>query len=259
MQIKKSLLSLCGLLFVGGLIAATQSWPVHSMERPNPTPITPGNEVGAAPSDAIVLFDGSDLSKWASTKANEDAATWKVENGYFEAVPKAGSITTRDSFGSCQLHIEWRTPTAAEMTGKTGQNRGNSGVFLMSTYEIQVLDSYTEDNYKDNKTYADGQAASVYGQNPPLVNACRKPGQWQTYDIVFHRPIFDGNGAVTRPATVTVFQNGVLVQDHFEITGATAHKQEATYHSHPDKLPIQLQDHGQPTRFRNIWIRPLAD
>jgi hypothetical protein len=163
-----------------------------------------------------------------------------------EAVKGAGSIQTKDGFGDCQLHVEWASP--AVVAGDS-QGRGNSGVFLMNTYEVQVLDCY------NNKTYADGMTASIYGQYPPLVNACRKPGEWQTYDIVFHAPRFDAAGKLLRPARMTVFHNGLLVHDNDELTGPTAHKARPPYAVHPDKMPISLQDHGNPVRFRNIWIR----
>lgn len=197
------------------------------------------------PSDAIILFDGSDLSEWVGEKNNK--AQWKIEKGYMEVVKDAGNIRTKQEFGSCQLHIEWSTPL--EITGN-GQDRGNSGVYLMSRYEIQVLDSY------NNQTYPTGMAAAIYGQNPPLVNASHAPGNWQSYDIIFHRPIFKDN-RVVKPANVTVFQNGILVQDNFEIMGPTVFKKMPMYQVHPDKQPIMLQDHENPVRFRNIWIREL--
>lgn len=223
-------------------------WAVHDESRPMAPVITPGQTNDAPPSDAIVLFDGKDLSAWKSIKDGSDAK-WKVQDGFMEVAPKAGDIETRQSFGSCQLHIEWQTPEGAE---GTSQKRSNSGVFLMNKYEVQVLDSY------DNKTYADGQAAAIYGQKPPLVNACRKPGQWQTYDIVFHAPVFEGD-KVVKPGTITVFHNGVLVQDHWEIQGTTFHKTRSQYEPHADKMPLKLQDHSNPIRFRNIWIRPLGN
>jgi len=223
-------------------------WAVHDMTRPLPPVVTPGEKVCQPPSDAIVLFDGTDLSNWVSAK-DGSPAKWKVENGYMEVVKETGDIRTKQAFGNCQLHIEWSIPT--EVIGNS-QDRGNSGVYLMSTYEIQVLDSY------NNRTYADGQAGAIYGQNPPLVNVCRPPGQWQSYDIIFHRPIFKKSKLV-KPATITVLQNGVLVQDSFKIEGATVWKKRAKYHPHPDKLPVLLQDHGYPVRYRNIWIRELPE
>ena len=227
-------------------------WAVHDKNRPQPRIVNPGlastqDQAGKAPSDAIVLFDGTDLSAWESDKG--EPATWKVENGYIEIVGRTGSMRTKGSFGDCQLHIEWATPSVVK---GNGQGRGNSGVYLMSKYEVQVLDSY------NNMTYPDGQAGSLYGQSPPMVNASRSPGQWQSYDIIFRRPIFDGDKLV-RPATMTVLHNGVLVQDHFTLQGISTHKKRATYRPHPDKLPISLQDHGNPTRYRNIWIRPLPE
>ena len=223
-------------------------WPIHSTDRPQPPVVKPpaGGSSVAPPSDATVLFDGTDLSKWQ--KENGQAAAWKVENGYAEVVPGSAGIATRDGFGDAQLHVEWMSPLPA--TGD-GQNRGNSGVFLMGRYEVQVLDSY------DNKTYPDGQAAAVYGQYPPLVNATRPPGEWQTYDIIFHRPRFDASGKVTRPARMTVLHNGVLVQDDVVLSGPTAHTRRPPYERHADRLPMSLQDHGTRVRFRNIWIRDL--
>jgi len=208
-------------------------WPQHSMDRPVPPVVTPAPAATAAapPSDAVVLFNGQ-----------------KVANGYMEVVQGSGGIHTTRAFGDCQLHVEWATPTPA--TGE-GQERGNSGVFLMSRYEIQVLDSY------QSRTYADGQAAAVYGQYPPLANASRPPGEWQTYDIVFHAPRFDTAGKVLSPARVTVFHNGVLVQDNVALSGPTAHMRRPPYRAHPDKLPLMLQDHGNPVRYREIWIREL--
>jgi hypothetical protein len=223
-------------------------WKVHDMNRPLPKVITPAEQPGQPPSDAVILFDGNDLSNWVSEKDGSNAG-WKVENGYMEVVKKTGGIRTKQAFGNCQLHIEWATP---EKIIGTSQDRGNSGVFLMSNYEVQVLDSY------NNRTYADGQAGAVYGQNPPLVNACRPPGQWQSYDIIFHQPIFK-NDRVIRPATITVLHNGVVVQDHFVIEGATVWKKRAKYHPHADKMPLMLQDHNHPVRYRNIWIRELPE
>ncbi len=204
-----------------------------------PAVVDPG-PIGGPPSDAIVLFDGKDLSKW------EGAEKWKVKGGY--AISGGNDIQTKQGFGDCQLHVEWASPAKVE---SSGQGRGNSGVYLMGLYEIQVLDSY------HNKTYYDGQAAAVYKQHPPLVNACRKPGQWQTYDIIFEAPRFNKEGELIRPAYVTVLQNGVLVQNHFQIQGATSWDSPPKYTAHAAKLPILLQYHGNPVRFRNIWIREL--
>jgi hypothetical protein len=237
-----------GCSIAGSTKKNKHSWKVHDMNRPTPKLVTPAEQPGQPPSDAVVLFDGKDLSNWVSEKDGSDAK-WKVENGYMEVVKKTGNICTKQAFGDCQLHIEWASP---EKTTGSSQDRGNSGVFLMSNYEVQVLDSY------NNRTYADGQAAAIYGQKPPLVNACRPPGQWQSYDIIFHRPIFE-NDKVVKPATITVLHNGVLVQDHFEIEGKTVWKKRAKYHHHPDKMPLMLQDHSHPVRYRNIWIRQLPD
>jgi 3-keto-disaccharide hydrolase len=240
--------SLFLFLSVSALQAQDTQWKIHDLNRPVPPVITPGTQdsPGKAPSDAIVLFDGKDLSQWLDK--DDAAAEWKVENGYFVVVPKTGYIHTKKPFGDCQLHVEFAEP--APPKGES-QGRGNSGVFLMGLYEIQVLDSY------ENKTYADGQAAAVYGQYPPLVNASRPPGQWQTYDIVFHAPHFDQSGKLLRPARVTVFHNGVLVQDNVEIRGRTAIGDVPTYAPGPEKAPLALQDHGDLVRYRNIWIREL--
>jgi len=227
-----------------------QQWPVHSMDRPRPPVVDPGAERQpvAPPSDAIVLFDGKSLAQWQSEDSTP--AKWVVRDGYLEVAPHTGAIVTKRAFGDIQLHVEWAAPVPA--TGE-GQDRGNSGVFLMTHYEVQVLDSYHSD------TYADGQAAAVYGQTPPLVNASRPPGQWQTYDIVFHRPRFAPDGAVRDSARVTVLHNGVLVQDNTIITGWTVHGRVAHYQPHADRLPLLLQDHGHPVRYRDIWIRELSE
>jgi hypothetical protein len=233
---------------------APMKWKIHDPDRPVPPVVTPGtpstqDAPGRAPSDAVVLFDGKDLSNWVQD-GDGSAAKWKVENGYFEVVPKAGGIHTKQPFRDCQLHVEFSEPTPPH--GES-QDRGNSGVFLMGLYEVQVLDSY------ENKTYADGQAAALYGQYPPLVNASLPPGQWQRYDIVFHGPRFDASGKVLRPARVTVFHNGVLVQYEVQLTGPTAHGERPPYKVTPEKLPLGLQDHHTPVRYRNIWVRELKE
>jgi len=230
-------------------LAEMAKWPIHDESRPMPPVVDPGPAPASAPvpSDAVVLFDGRDLSGWTTLKG--EPAKWAVRDGYMEVVKGAGSIKTTRGFGDCQLHVEWAAPAPAV---GSGQDRGNSGVFLMETYEVQVLDSY------DSKTYADGSAGAIYGQYPPLVNASRRPGEWQTYDIVFTAPRFDADGAVVSPAFLTVFHNGVLVQDHEQLTGPTAHKARPPYKAHADRLPILLQDHSHPVRFRNIWVRELG-
>ncbi len=230
--------------------AELQKWAVHDETRPMPPVVDPGpaREAVPAPSDALVLFDGKDLSQWTHLKG--EAARWTVENGYMEVAKRTGDIRTKAGFGDCQLHIEWAAPEA--VAGES-QGRGNSGVFLMGIYEVQVLDCF------ENKTYADGMAASIYGQYPPLVNACRKPGEWQAFDIVFHAPRFDKDGQVVTPARMTVFHNGLLVHDDVELSGPTAHKARPAYKAHADRLPLSLQDHGNPVRYRNIWIRGLGE
>ena len=213
--------------------------------EPEPAVVTPG--VGMAPpSDAIVLFDGSDLSAWQHQDGRD--AEWMVADGAMTVQPKTGDIQTRQGFGDVQLHLEWRTPAEVE---SEDQGRGNSGVFLQGLYEVQVLDSY------DNRTYSNGQAASLYKQHIPLVNASRGPGDWQTYDIVFRAPRFSHSGGVESPAYVTVFHNGVLVQNHVELKGPTVYQGYPEYKVHADKLPLILQDHGNPVSFRNVWIREL--
>jgi hypothetical protein len=206
---------------------------------PEPKAIDPG-PVGGPPADAKVLFDGKDLSAW---KGGEN---WEIKDG--AATSLKNGITSKESFGTCQLHLEFATPE--EVKGE-GQGRGNSGVYLMGKYEVQILDSY------NNTTYFDGQCASIYKQTPPMVNACRKPGEWQTMDILFEAPQFDAEGKVTRPAYVTVLQNGVVVQNHFELLGSTAWDSPPKYEKHGDKGPLHIQHHGNPVRFRNIWIRDM--
>lgn len=227
---------------------AMTKWKIHDPERPLPPVVDPGPYSGPAvpPSDAVVLFDGTDLSAWQNSEGGP--AGWAVEGGYMEVKKDSGSIQTKKGFGDCRLHVEWMAPFPAE---GASQDRGNSGVFLMQKYEIQILDNY------DNTTYADGMAAAVYGQYPPLVNACRPPGEWQIFDIIFRRPRFGANGEIQKKAVFTVFHNGVLVQDHVHPTGPTEWKKRPPYTEHPDRLPLSLQDHGNPVRFRNIWIRDL--
>jgi hypothetical protein len=226
-------------------------YPIHSTERPQPPVVDPGPYPGlqGPPSDAVVLFDGSSLGAWRTADRSGAEARWKIAEGSMEVVPGTGNIATVQGFGDVQLHLEWLAPLPVE---SEGQGRGNSGVFLMSTYEIQVLDSYR------NPTYPDGQTAAIYGQYPPLVNASRPPGEWQTYDVIFRRPLFDENGRVVRKARMTILHNGILVQDGVELTGPTAHKDRPPYQRHADRLPLMLQDHGNRVRFRNIWLRELA-
>jgi hypothetical protein len=223
-------------------------WKAHDPDRPKPRQIEPGRVVGEPPADAVVLFGGTDLGGWVSSDGS--APKWAVRDGYMETVPGAGPIRTTRGFGDAQLHVEWAAP--AEPVG-TGQNRGNSGVYLMGLYEVQVLDSYR------NTTYADGQAAALYGQHPPLVNASRGPGEWQSYDIVFRRPRFAPNGRLLKSGRMTVFHNGVLVQDAAELWGPTNWLEHGTYVNHAAALPLSLQDHAHPVRYRNLWIRPLPD
>lgn len=227
-------------------------WPQHSMERPRPPVVDPGPAAKPLPppSDAIVLFNGHDLANWRNADSANVPARWKIGQGYFEVAPGTGNIATKQVFGDCQLHIQWATP--APPSGE-GQERGNSGVFMAGKYEIQVLDSY------DNPTYADGQAAAMFGQYPPLVNASRRPGEWQTYDVIWHGPRFDSTGALIRPARITVFHNGVLVQDNVALTGPTAFQRRPPYTRDPERMPIVLQDHSFPVRFRDIWVRELKE
>ena len=239
---------LAAVLLVSGTAAAGQKQlpPPEETEvwKPEPAVVDPGRN-GHAPSDAIVLFDGTDLSEW---RGRDGAPGWKVADGAMTVGPGTGSLTTKRGFGDVQLHIEWRTPT--EIVGES-QGRGNSGVFLMGLYEVQVLDSW------ENPSYVNGQAASVYKQHIPLVNASRAPGEWQTYDIVFSAPRFTAEGALDRPATVTVLHNGVLVQNHVTLEGPTVFRGAPRYEAHADRLPIMLQDHRNDVSYRNIWVREL--
>ncbi|HEX7362788.1 MAG TPA: DUF1080 domain-containing protein [Bryobacteraceae bacterium] len=236
----------CLAVACSGLLMAQQAWRQHDMTRPNPSVVTPAAKPGGAPSDAVVLFDGKSLGEWEGR--NGGPAQWTVKDGYFQVKPGTGNIHTKQKFGDCQLHIEWASPNPPK---GTGQMRGNSGVILMGTYELQVLDSYHA------RTYADGQAGALYGQYPPLVNATRPPGDWQTYDIVFRQPRFDKHGRLISRARETVFQNGVLVQDATPLTGPTAYHNRPPYYPLPMERPLALQDHGTLVRYRNVWVRKL--
>ena len=221
---------------------------VHDATRPQPPVVTPGPVTGAPPSDAIVLYDGKDLSKWAQRADGKLIdAQWPLRDGYFES-GRGGSIITRENFGDVQLHVEFATPS---VVSGSSQGRGNSGVIFMGRYEVQVLDSF------QNRTYADGMAASIYGDWPPLVNAARKPGEWQTYDIVFEAPRFDGDKLVS-PAYLTVIWNGVLVHNRKALSGPTSLNTQHIYRPHDAELPLTLQDHANPVRFRNVWVRRLG-
>lgn len=241
-------------LFVARVFAAAPNDglpPPELTEVWTPVPPVISAPANGVPSDAIVLFDGKNLDAWESLKKETlgQPAPWALEGDAFVVVPKSGDIRTKASFGDIQLHIEWRSP--AKVVGES-QGRGNSGVFFMGQYELQVLDSY------DNKTYTNGQAASIYKQHIPLVNASRGPGEWQTYDVVFIAPRFNADGTLRSPARATVFHNGVLVQYNVEIQGATAWRGKPAYKAHAPKLPLSLQDHGNPVAFRNIWVREIS-
>jgi hypothetical protein len=228
-------------------------WKTGDRNRPVPAMVTPGQPStqergGTPPSDAVSLFNGKDLSGWKLRKTGKPAP-WKIRDGYFEVAPGSGDIMTTQPFGDCQLHVEWATPDSPV---GVDQEPGNSGVYLQSLYEIQVLES------NRNKTYPDGQAGAVYCQYPPLVNPALPPGKWQTYNIVFHGPRFSGS-SLREPATVTLLFNGVLAQDHVALTGPTDYMNRPPYRPGPEKLPLLLQDHGQPVRYRNIWIRELKE
>ncbi len=227
-------------------------WHVHDPNRPVPPLVTPGaafSHGAPAPSDAIVLFDGTDFSHWEGDKGGEPQ--WVIHGDYMENKPHSGYIHTKEKFGDFQLHVEWAEPKKVE---GNSQERGNSGVFLQGIYEVQVLDSY------DNPTYPDGQCGAIYGQSPPLANACKKPDQWQTYDIIFEAARWNENHELVRPASVTVIQNGVVIHYKQPILGPTGHRTLAKYDKElPATGPIALQDHGNPVRFRNIWIRNLPE
>ena len=223
-------------------------WHVHDPNRPQPPVVTPGatfSHGAPAPSDAVVLFDGKDLSKWVGERGADPA--WKIQDGYMEATK--GRIKTREEFGDFQLHLEYATPSKVE--GK-GQGRGNNGVNIFGRYEIQILDSF------DNLTYADGMGGAIYGQRPPLVNASKPPGEWQTYDVVWEAPRWDEAGKLTRKAHLTVLHNGLVIHNRQELIGHTPYRNLGNYdRPHPPKGPIELYYHGNPLRFRNVWLRPV--
>src|SRR5438309_4241629 len=248
------------LICVGAQMARSVSlaqpdpnWLDHDRARPLPPVVTgatpsTAQQVGKAPSDATVLFDGKDLSQWVSMDGKP--TKWITRDGYMECVKGSGYVRTLENFGDCQLHIEWATPTPGE---GEGQGRGNSGVFFgLDRYEVQVLDSY------GNKTYSDGSAGAIYGQYPPLANVSMPPGQWQTYDIIYSAPRFDSEGKLVTPVHLTVLHNGVVIQNHVRLTGPTSWLERAPYQPHPEKQPLSLQDHGNPVRFRNIWVREVG-
>ena len=256
-MLTRSVLTLAAASLLAASSAMAQTKPAETeVWSPVPSIVTPAAAPGGAPSDAIVLFDGHDLDQWVSVKDRSPAA-WTVADGVLTVDKALGNIETRRAFRDYQLHLEWRIPT--RIAG-SGQARGNSGVFLASTgggdqgYEVQILDSF------ENPTYVNGQAASVYKQHPPLANASRKPGDWQTYDIVWRAPVFAPDGALVTPAVVTVIHNGVLAQDHAVLTGETVYIGKPSYKAH-GPAPIKLQAHGDPSApisFRNIWVRELA-
>jgi hypothetical protein len=240
----------CLLIALSGssYLSAAETWSIHDMQRPWPERVEPKSPADLAPAsrppaNAQVLFDGTDLSRWRPSQ-------WQVADGYVEITPKSGSLVSLDTFGSCHLHLEWQTPDPPK---GHGQNRANSGVFLMNRYEVQILDNI------DNQTYADGIAGSIYGQNPPLFEASQRPGEWNTYDIFFRRPIFGPDGSVKRKAALTVLLNGIVIQNNFELDGPTEHRKLPVYRPHADREPLMLQDHNERVRFRNIWIVPLED
>ena len=227
-------------------------WAIHDQNRPQPAVVTPGTfsapaQPGKPPSDAIVLFDGTDLSKWEADKNEGGPTKWVIKDGAMECTPGSGYIRTKEKFGDCQLHVEWAAPKNVQ---GDSQGRGNSGIFLMGRVEIQVLDDY------NNPTYADGFAGSAYGVNPPMANPLHAPGEFQVVDIVFRRPIYK-DGKPLDPGYVTVFINGVLVQDHTVLEGGTGHMGRSRPGPLPEKGPLKLQDHGNPVRFRNVWYRQL--
>lgn len=225
-------------------------WHVHDPDRPAPKVVTPATQPGGAPSDAIILFDGTSLDAW-----HGERKLWTVDKGVMTVPSRAESggenaLITKQAFGDVQLHLEFRSPNPPQ---KSSQDRGNSGIWFMQRYEVQILDGY------QNATYADGTVGAVYAWKPPLVNPSRRPGEWQSYDIMFERPRFAADGSLKRPAYVTVLLNGVLVQNHQAMLGTTMWRKIAHYEAHGDTAPIQLQDHDSPVSFRNIWVRPLPE
>jgi hypothetical protein len=263
---RRTLLALAGTIAAASLVAGQEKpkvgfkdtpmlpggkWHVHDGDRPQPRVVEPGTcstqeAPGRAPADAVVLFDGTDLSRWRGEDGGP--ARWSVADGVLTVTKGAGSILSKDEFGDCQLHVEWATPPAPT---RSDQARGNSGVMFFGRYEIQVLDSF------ESLTYADGQAGAIYGQYPPLVNASRRPGQWQSYDIAFTAPRFKPDGTLESPAYATVFHNGVLVHNHAALIGPMTYRGLPKYQAHGPKGPILLQDHGDPVRYRNIWVREI--
>ncbi len=241
-----------GSAFYGDPPDATHPWAIHDWNRPQPPRVEPlpyDAEKAKPPAGAVVLCDGTEatLAKWECDKPEGGATKWIIKDGAFQCVPKSGYVRTKEKFGDCQLHVEWSAPTPPQ--GES-QGRGNSGIFLMGAVECQVLDNY------DNETYADGFACSIYGIRPPLANALRKPGEWQQIDITFRRPVYEG-GKLTHPGFMTVYCNGVLVQNKTQLEGTGGHRARAKPGPYPDVGPLKLQDHGNPVRFRNIWYVAL--
>ena len=248
LKIKISSVLIVAALFATILVQAQENAKMEpkmtEVWEPVPAKVTPGDH-HSAPSDAIVLFDGKDLNEWTNGKGG--TAEWIVEDGAMTVKPKTGVIKTKQKFEDFQLHIEWRSP--AEVKGE-GQGRGNSGIFMMGIYELQVLDSYV------SKTYSNGQAGSIYKQGIPLVNACKAPGEWQTYDVIFMAPVFTEKGTLKSPARITVLHNGILIQNNYELKGPTPYIGIPKYEAHGPG-PLLLQDHGNPVSYRNIWVREL--